>query len=123
MIYKTKHFSKWARKAELPDQSLLNAVKEIKEGLVDADLGGGLFKKRIALPGRGKRGSTRTILATNRSEKWFFLFGFEKNERGNISGNDLEGLKLIAVDLLKLTKTQLSESVRDGALVEVKDEN
>ncbi len=107
----------------MPDQSLLNAVKEIKEGLVDADLGGGLFKKRIALPGRGKRGSTRTILATNRSEKWFFLFGFEKNERGNISGNDLEGLKLIAVDLLKLTKTQLSESVRDGALVEVKDEN
>jgi len=71
----------------LSDSLLELAVLEIQRGLLDADLGGGIIKKRIALPGRGKRGSTRTLLATNRNDKWFFVFGFEKNERDNISKN------------------------------------
>lgn len=90
MIYKTRHFHRWSRKADLPDQALYRAVVEIRQGLVDADLGGGIIKKRIALPGHGKRGSTRTLLATNRNDRWVFVFGFEKNERANISDNELE---------------------------------
>lgn len=85
MIYKTRHFNRWARKADLPDKALFRAVIEIRQGLVDADLGGGIIKKRIALPGHGKRGSTRTLLATNRNYRWVFVYGFEKNERANIS--------------------------------------
>ena len=119
MIYKTRHFNRWARKADLPDQALYRAVLEIRQGLVDADLGGGIIKKRIALPGHGKRGSTRTLLATNRNDRWVFVYGFEKNERANISDNELEALKHLADDLLALTETQISEAISKGSLLEV----
>ena len=122
MIYKTRHFSRWARKAALSDEALRQAVAEIRQGLVDADLGGGLIKKRVALPGHGKRGSARTLLATNRGDRWIFIFGFEKNERANITPNELEALKLLADDLLALTESQISEAVRKGLILEVPHE-
>jgi hypothetical protein len=89
-VFRTRHFSRWMRKTELSEQALCVAVREMAAGLVDADLGGGVIKKRISMPGRGKRGSTRTLLATNRHDRWFFLFGFEKNDLANISKRDLE---------------------------------
>ncbi len=95
---------------------------EIRQGLIDADLGGGIIKKRIALPGHGKRGSTRTLLATNRNDRWIFVHGFEKNERSNVSDNELEALKLLADDLLRLSEKQISEAVGKGTLLEVTNE-
>lgn len=71
------------------------------------------------LPCQGKRGSTRTLLATNRNDIWVFVFGFEKNERANISTNELEALKLLADDLLALTEAQIFEAVNKGSLLEV----
>jgi len=103
MIYKTRHFTRWARKAGLKDSFLKTAVLEIQRGLLEADLGGGIVKKRIALPGRGKSGSTRTLLATNLNDRWFFVFGFEKNERENILENELLTLKMLAKDLLGMS--------------------
>ena len=88
-------------------------------GLIDADLGGGVFKKRIALPGRGKRGSIRTLVATNRGGRWFFLLGFEKNERSNVDSKELEGLRAIAADLLKLSPAALAFLIAESAIVEV----
>ncbi len=67
MILKTRNFARWARKSGLSDSLLKKAVLEIQRGLLEADLGGGIVKKRIALPGRGKRGSARILLATNRT--------------------------------------------------------
>ena len=119
---KTRHFSRWAAKAGIRDKALLDAIREIQAGLFDADLGGGIIKKRVALPGRGKRGSTRTLLATNRDDRWFFVFGFEKNERDNITVKELEALRALAADLLKLTAKQINEAIRNGSLVEVNDE-
>lgn len=104
------------------DNVLISAIREIQEGLFDADLGGGIIKKRIALPGRGKRGSTRTLLATNRGDRWFFVFGFERNERDNISNKELDSLRALAEDLLRLTARQMIEAIRQGSLVEVQDE-
>lgn len=121
MIYKTRTFNRWAQKAFLGDDLLCRAVEEMANGLVDADLGGGVFKKRIALPGRGKSGSARTLLATNRHDRWIFLFGFEKNERANISDKERDALRMMAKDLLGLTTGQLREAVADGALLEVSD--
>ena len=69
----------------LTNAALLQAVDEMAQGLVDADLGGYVFKKRVALPGRGKRGSARTIVATRLNDRWFFLFGFNKNEKSNLA--------------------------------------
>lgn len=119
---KTRHFHRWVRKAGLTDKALSDAVIEMVNGLIDADLGGGIVKKRVALPGHGKRGSTRTLLATNRDDRWIFVFGFEKNERGNISDRELEALKLLAGDLLSLSAEQVAEAVDSGHLLEVSDE-
>jgi len=119
---KTKHFSRWAAKVGLSNAVLKAAVREMQAGLIDADLGGGLVKKRIAFPGRGKRGSTRTILATNRAERWIYIYGFEKNERDNITKKELEALRLLAADLLRLSDEQVLAAIRQGVLVEVDDE-
>jgi hypothetical protein len=122
MLYKTRHFARWAQKSGLNDSLLEMAVLEIRRGLLEADLGGGIVKKRIALPGKGKRGSTRTLLATNRDDRWFFVFGFEKNERENVSEKELATLKKLAKDLLGLTATQITVAIREGSLVEVEHE-
>ncbi|MBE0550420.1 MAG: type II toxin-antitoxin system RelE/ParE family toxin [Rubrivivax sp.] len=88
-------------------------------GLVDADLGGGIFKKRIALPGRGKSGSVRTLVATNKGSRWFFVFGFEKNERASIGAREVEALQRIATDLLGLCPGELDAHVASAALKEI----
>jgi hypothetical protein len=121
MIFKTRHFSRWSRKTSLSDEMLHRAVTEMAQGLIDADLGGSLFKKRIALPGRGKSGSVRTLLASNRGDRWIFIVGFEKNERANISDKELDALKMVAKDLLMLTREQLQCAVADGTLQELSD--
>ncbi len=122
MILKTRNFARWARKTGLADSLLDKAVLELGRGLLEADLGGGILKKRIALPGRGKRGSIRTLLATNRNDRWFFVFGFEKNKRANISDNELESLKKLAKHLLGLTAAQITTAIEEGALMEVEHE-
>ena len=118
-VFKTRHFSRWMRKTELSDSALADAVNEMARGLIDADLGGGLVKKRLGLAGRGKRGGARTLVATNKGDRWFFVFGFEKNERANIQDDELEALQEIAAELLARTSRQLDAAVEDGTLYEV----
>jgi hypothetical protein len=118
-VFKTRHFSRWMRKTELTDSALLNSVEEMVKGLIDSDLGGGVVKKRIGLAGRGKRGGARTLVATNKGNRWFFVFGFEKNERANIADDELEALRDIAEQLLARTGRQLDEAVEAGALQEI----
>ena len=118
-VFRSRPFSRWMRRAGLTDEALLRAVSEMEQGLVDADLGGGVFKKRVALPGRGKRAGARTIVATRMKECWFFLYGFEKNERANISGAELKALQEYAKDLLGLDAAQLAAVVSAGEMTEV----
>lgn len=115
----TRHFSRWMRNARLTEAALCKAVAEMEQGLIDAELGGGVVKKRVALPGRGKSGGARTLVATNRGDRWFFVFGFEKNERDNISARELMALQAIAADLLKLAASGLNGQVDTGALQEI----
>jgi len=122
-IFKIRHFSRWMRKTELTDRQLCDAVTEMSQGLIDADLGGGIVKKRIGLTGRGKRGGVRTLIATNKGSRWFFVFGFEKNDRANIAEDELQALKDIAEQLLARTGRQLDESVEDGLLQEICHDN
>ncbi len=121
-IWKTRIFSRWMRKTELDDRLLREAVEEMERGLVDADLGGCVYKKRIALPGRGKRGSTRTLIATNRATRWFFLYGFEKNEKDNITQTELAVWKMFAQDLLECSDTHLETLLADRELEELDNE-
>jgi len=121
-IFKTRYFARWARKVALHDASLLEAVREMAAGLVDADLGGGVVKKRVALPGRGKRGGSRTLVATNRADRWVFLLGFGKNERDDIDPAELEALKSIADMYLAYGIEDLEALAMTGALEEVRNE-
>lgn len=121
-VFKTKTFERWAGKAGVTDGALLNAVAQMERGLIDADLGGNLFKQRVALPGRGKSGSTRTIVATRFAGMLFFLYGFEKNERDNISGKELETFKLVAGVLLGMDAVALAKAIEGGQLKELSHE-
>lgn len=118
-VFKTRHFQRWMRKTELPDAALCKAASEMTSGLIDADLGGGLVKKRVGLAGCGKRGGARTLVATNKGNRWFFVFGFEKNERDNIDEAELQALKDYAADLLNRTSKQLDNAISDGTLQEI----
>ncbi len=118
-VFKTISFARWLRKSELTDSQLCAAVKEMEQGLIDAHLGGGVVKKRVAIAGRGKSSGARTLVATNYKHRWFFVFGFEKNVRANISDNELEALQDIASDLLSLGTPQLDAAVAHGKLLEI----
>ena len=118
-IFKTKAFTRWARKAGLGDIALCGAILEMASGKIDADLGGRILKKRVALPGMGKSGSIRTLVATNKGSRWYFVFGFEKHERDNIEPDELAALKRLSADLLKLTDSQLEIAIEAGALTEI----
>ena len=118
-VLKTRYFSRWMRKTELTDQSLCTAVIEMAQGLFDANLGGHVFKKRIGLANKGKSSSARTLIATNQGSKWFFMYGFEKNDKSNIADNELEGLQDLAKDLLTRTQVQIEEAISAGKLEEI----
>jgi len=118
-IFKTKWFQRWAGREALTDNALLAAVEEIGQGLVDADLGGHVVKKRIGTRGRGKSGSVRTLLAFQLDDKAFFIYGFSKNERSNVSQKELNALKLLASELLVYTNAALEKAMKAGELIEV----
>lgn len=118
-IFKTRVFERWMQKTDLSDELLVNAVAEMQRGLVDADLGGGVFKKRIALPNRGKSGSVRTLIATNKNDRWFFVLGFEKNQRDNIEKTELIALKEAAKTMLTLSEGQLQSVITTQKLKEI----
>jgi len=107
------------RQTALVDATLCEAVVEMENGLVDADLGGGVVKKRVPLPGRGKSGGARTLVATNRTDRWFFVYGFEKSERENVSSVELKALKALAADLLDLSSRALDAQAEAGVLQEI----
>lgn len=118
-VFQTKVFRKWASKEKLDEEELLDAVEEIERGLVDASLGGSLFKKRVARTGEGKSGGFRTILAYREEERTVFLYGFAKNERENIDKKDLKFLKAIGSELLGYSDDELDDAVEAGVLVEL----
>jgi len=121
-VFKTRTFQRWAGKAGVTNATLLGAVAEMKRGLVDADLGSNLFKQRVPLPGRGKSGSTRTIIATRFAGVLFFIYGFEKNQRDNISKKDFEAFKTVGILLLELSAEKLALAIEHGELKDIDNE-
>jgi hypothetical protein len=118
-VLKSKPFSKWAAKEGISDGAL---VEEMARGLVEADLGGNVFKKRVPAGDRGKSGGVRTLLAYKAGDRAFFIYGFAKNVRANIKVDELDGLKKLAKELLGYTGRQLEQAIGDGALIEVNED-
>lgn len=117
-IYKTRWFHRWAAKEDLTEAVLCSAIAELERGLADA-LGGYVYKKRVALPGRGKRGGARTLIAFRRGASAFFIYGYPKNERANIRDEELRALRLLAGELLGYSAHELAKAVESGELIEV----
>jgi len=118
-VYKTKEFSKFARKADLGSAELFEAAKSVASGRWDADLGGGVFKQRIARDGGGKSGGFRMIILFKVGGHSFFVHGFAKNEKANITPKELKALKKLAATFLSLGVEALEKASADGEIAEV----
>ncbi len=118
-IYKTRTFARWVKREGLTDRDLCDAVVEMQKGLIDARLGGGLIKKRVARSGHGKRGGYRVILASNFGDRWVFMFGFAKNERDNIDDDELRLMKRLASAFLEMDDRMLKQALTSGDILEI----
>jgi hypothetical protein len=119
-IFKVKTFARFARKESLTDISLLKAIDDAERGLVDADLGGGLIKQRVARPGKGKSGGFRTVIAFRSKERAIFLFGFAKSDLDNIEDDVLNNLRRIAALWLDADENALKRGLDSGLITGVK---
>lgn len=121
MIYKTKAFADLTKKEALSDNDIVNACKEMSRGLFDADLGGHVYKKRIASGNKGKSGGYRTIVGAVLGDRYFFLYVFAKSDRANINAKEKLALKELAKEFLAFSQNDLNQLMEDGELIEVKE--
>ena len=121
-VFKIRWFARFARRERIDDKSLSEAIARAARGLIDADLGGGLIKQRVARQGRGRSGGYRMIVAYRVKERAVFLYGFAKNERDNIEADELEDLRLVARGWLEAAPEQIAAALADGAIEDVRDD-
>jgi hypothetical protein len=118
-IFKTKWFTRFARDERINDSSLSQAIRRAEQGLVDADLGGGVIKQRVARAGQGRYGGYRVLIAYRAGRRAVFLYGFAKRERENIERDELATLRDIAAAWLAAAAKGIAEALNEGALKEV----
>jgi hypothetical protein len=118
-VYRLKAFGRFQRRERIADKALARAVRGAESGLVDADLGGGLIKQRVARPGQGKSGGYRTIIAYQRGDRAVFLFGFAKNERASLDDDELAYWQLVGRSYLGLDDNGLEAAIAEDELTEV----
>jgi hypothetical protein len=120
-IFKTKWFDRFARKERIEDVAIRDAVARAERGLIDADLGGGVVKQRVARPGQGRSGGYRTLVLLKAGERAVFAYGFAKSDRGNVREDELTALRELATELLGYDDGELARALGAGALIEVTD--
>jgi len=120
-VFKNAWFERFARKQGIADKALLQAIAGAKPALIDADLGGGVIKQRVARPGQGKSGGFRTIILYRTAERAFFVYGFSKNDRDNIDDDEEVVFKKAAGYVLRLSDTHLAELIEQKQFTEVHD--
>ena len=118
-VFKTRGFARFARSEGIGDDALARAIRQAESGLIDADLGAGLIKLRVARAGAGKSAGYRTLIAYRAGRRAVFVFGFAKNDRDNITPQQLADLKSAAADILRRSEIRLAEDIAEGRLHEV----
>jgi hypothetical protein len=118
-IFKTKWFTRFARGERISDGSLSQAVVRAGQGIIDADLGGGVIKQRVARPGGGRSGGYRVLLAYRAGHRAVFLYGFAKRERENIDPDELLTLREIAAKWLAADAKHIAQALNEGVLQEM----
>lgn len=119
-VYKTRQFARFARKARIGDKDLWRAASLAEEGLIDADLGGGVIKLRLARKGEGKSGGARSIVLFRLRKRAVFVYGFEKKDIGNIRTDELAAFRELAGVVLGYSDSEMGQRVADGVLIEVR---
>lgn len=118
-IFKNKSFARFARKARIADSALCEAIGNAERGLIDADLGGGVIKQRIARQGKGKSGGFRTIILFRAGARAFFVHGFAKQDQDNIRDDELAAFKMLAAELAAYDDAALAKAIEAGVFSEV----
>ena len=118
-IFMTKPFARFAADEGIADRELRDAVERARKGLIDADLGGGVIKQRVARGGQGKSRGFRTIILFRQAEKAFFAYGFAKSDRANISQDELKAFRKLADILLNLEGAALAAAMKNGTITEI----
>ncbi len=119
-VFKNAWFGRFARKEKISAKALWEAVDRAEKGLVDADLGGGVIKQRIARPGESKSKGYRSIVLYRKGDKAFFVYGFPKSDLGNIRADEQEQFKKAAKSILALSDEQIRQLIENGQFEEVK---
>jgi hypothetical protein len=120
-VFRNTWFTRWAVKEAISDQELKDAVVQIETGRFDADLGGGVYKQRIARSGEGKSGAYRVVVFFRSCDKSFFHYGFPKSKRANISDKELRTFKALAKLYLAMTDKELETAVKAGKFTEIEE--
>lgn len=120
--FKTKAFARFADREGMEDAALREAVRRAGRGLIDADLGGGVIKQRIARKGAGRSGGFRSIVLFRRGELAFFVFGFAKSGRENLRRDELKAFRTLADAMLKLDEVGLHAALANGTIIEVNND-
>ncbi len=115
-IFLNTWFQRFARREKISESVLIDAIARAEKGIVDADLGGGVIKQRIAKPGQGKSGGYRTIIIFRRGDLAFFVYGFAKSDRENITKDEREAFKKTAQKLLALSDREIQSLIEKGVL-------
>ncbi|QWT18470.1 type II toxin-antitoxin system RelE/ParE family toxin [Bacillus sp. NP157] len=121
-VLKRRDFSRWQAREKIPDAVLCKAVNEMETGLIDADLGGCLYKKRIARSGFGKISGYRLLLSARLGERYLFVHGFSKSDKENITQDERRSLRHAARKYLELPSAELGEAFKQGMIEEVRCE-
>ena len=118
-IFKSQWITKFAKKHKISDSELIEAVERADKGVIDADLGGGVIKQRIARQGQGRSGGYRSLIFFRRGERAFFMTAFAKNDRENITNKELAELKKAAAVILAMTETDIEQAKSNGTFTEI----
>ena len=118
-VFKTRAVARFCKSEAITDGQLTDAIARAERGLVDADLGGGLIKQRVARPGKGKSGGWRTLIAYRKGQRAVFLFGFAKSDRDNIPPDQLAGYKRAASAILNASDEAIAAELQRQGLTEV----
>jgi len=118
-IWKNRWFADFAHSNAISDAQLCEAIERAERGLIDADLGGGVIKQRIARPGQGRSGGFRTVVFFKAARRAFFVFGFAKSRRENLAPTELRFYKSVAPDALQQDESALEAQMKTGELIEV----
>lgn len=121
-IFANRWFARFSDKQNIGDDDLREAVSRAERGLIDADLGGGVIKQRIARKGQGKSGGFRSVVLFRQGERAFFVYAFAKSDRDNIEQHEIQAFKVMAAEAFNLSEAELRKALETGKYMEVSHE-